>query len=1177
MMNTVRVELTNSISPDLSWKVSKGYRSAPRRRKQVDKGPKLGAEPANKSTKSSSETTVSESEKLGVAVLGRRFSDKIEHVPIKKRRFMVRSPSPPPRLTSQLPENNQPGVGDLRASGQKSCSKSIAKKHTTRSDSSSVTSFTHSAITVNESLTEPANEKPGYGEDFSGIEILAAAACNNSIHDDIGEELSREGTNASTSARPLAKTVASFSSTPMITDSEISEGRDASLETIHYSPKDVVHEDKIENSFVEDSLVKTNTGDGDDLAVASSKDVRLHWDLNVCMDAWEEPCDTVMVDPQPNAEDNISIDRQSEKQPVSQDGDAQGSVEAKNPKLLPVVVDVEQGLKASPDSEISYGKSGLADNALGSSKDAGVVTNNSNQDVSMDACGDNSSCVRFDNIAGTPTVPLEKNGTPPASIGAQLGDTICSGKIEVENPAITCVPVVEGVSCEMGSTVVDDDGKGSAATSSFHDDPKSPEEMTAVESCHLQKSCPEVRPVGKTEDVIKPASGASVGELSLVTLIAKDQVEAASQTHTVNSIQNAGSLEVMPKSSTSATKDPPADAGPSRHEQCHYGGGTAGSKVTTVDSSGVNCHFDDKDHMVANNNPTEQEVGYDSQYEDGELRESDVPYWEENEFDEVERVDYGSDTCDTDAADGSVSGKVECRETEFCGVESRNINMNVQVVRGLSLGSDNMCGKVEHSATGNALRQSSVGSKTRTSGSEQLPGDSEASSNRTAGATEGCTIRKHTGDCFDGLNGKDPAKLDGSMTSDTLNRMGTSSGRRYDTFDFSTRSEEVGSVYSMGKERSDSRMLGKSLGGVRFASRSHWDSKRRGSPPYRGSFGSGRPRPRSGIESDEYAMDPDDTFSEAAEVAGVHNRVRRQAMSYNSNRSYQPTFRRRSPDTHRGMIPMRDISPDRKRRYPQGVGRGMRDYHRPIPGELNDSSYNGPRRMTRREPSASPPGRGPYYGRPKFQSRGRSRSPLAWERHEVSRHRGSRSPDYRFDGKMERGRVPFQKNSFGAKYEAGFFSPPKRRFSPQHNSRWFDDRNGAGDHNFRGRRGGGRRFQPSQRFDSLRSRRVDSDDYFEPIVRPRFSELNNGGRECRFEGSDEDRRKPEGRFEIVHRVRRYDSDGVVRQFRYDEEDRFASRNTQNFDDCDNRGTDRRPRDVYLGEQQQIENRRVTKQ
>ncbi|XP_050385030.1 uncharacterized protein LOC126801652 [Argentina anserina] len=1181
MMNTVRVELTNSISPNLSWKVSKGYRSAPRRRKPVDKCLKLGVEPAIKSTKISSETTVSESEKLGVAVLGRRFSDKIEHVPIKKRRLMVRSPSPPPHLSSQLPGDNQPGLDHRRASYQKSCSKSNAKKDVTKSDTSSVTSLTHSAVTLNESLTEPANEKPGYGEDFSGIEILAAAACNNSIHDDVGEELSREGTNSSTSARPLEKIVVSFSST--ITDSEISEGRDASAEAIHYSPKDAVHEDKLGNSSLEDSMVKTNTGDGDDPAVASSKDVRFHWDLNVCMDAWGEPCDPVMVDPQANTLDNISIDRQTEKQPVSHDVDVHGSIAAKNQKMLPVFEDMEQGLKASPDLEISYRKCGVADNALGSSKDAGVVTNNSDLVVSMDGCGD-ITCVPSDNVVGTSPLPLEKNGTQSTRFGEQLGENVHSGNMQVETPAITCVPNVEGVSCEMGSTVVDDDGKGSGATSSSHDDPKSPEDMTPVESCHLQKSFPEDKPVGKTEDLIKPASYASAGEgPSLVNLIAKDQVEAASQTFTVNSQQNAGFLEGTAKSSRGAAKATAAEACPS-HEQCHYGNGTRGSRVTTVDSYGVNSNLNDKDHMVANKPPLEQEVGYDSQYEDGELRESDVPYWEENEFDEVEHVDYGSDTCDTDAADGSVSGKVE--GSEFCGIESRNSNMNVQVVRGLSLGSDNICGKVEHSVTGNALGQSSVGSKTRTSGSEQLPGDSEASSNRTAEATEGCTIRKHTGDSFYDLDGKDPAKVDGPLTSDTLNRMGTSCRRRYGNFDFSTRSGEVASDYSLGKERSDSRMLGKSLGGVRLVnpSRSCWDSKRHGSPPYRGSFGSDRPRPRSGIESDEYAMDPDDTFSDAAEVAGVHSRVRRPAMSYNSNRSYQPTFRRRSPDTHRGMIPMRDISPDRRRlrRYPLGAGRGIRDYHRPIPEELNDSSFNGPRRITRREPSASPPGRGPYYGRPRFQSRGRSRSPLAWERNEVSRHCGSRSPDYRFDGKLERGRAPFQKNSFGPKYEPRFISPPKRRFSPQHHARWFDDHNGAGDHNFRGRRGGGRRFQPGPRFDSVCSRRVDSDDYFEPNVRPRFSELNSGGRECRFEGSDEDRRKPERRFEIIQRVRRYDTDGVVRQFRYDGEDRFASRNaqdcnTQNLDNCDNnRGADRRPRDVYLGEpqqQQQIEKRR----
>lgn len=1223
MMNTVRVELTEAISTNLNWKISKGYRSAPRRsRKLVDRSQKLGVELAEKSARSPSETTVSESEKLGVAVLGRRFGDKIEHVPIKKRRFMVRSPSPPPHLSSPHLEDNQPPLDGRRASGQKSCPKSIVKKHPTRSDASTLTRLCHSVADsgVNESLNEVTNQKPGGGEDFSGIEILAAAACNNSINDDmnpvegnsVGEDLSQDGKDASTSERPSEQTFVSTSSTEMEAASEFSEARDASvsaileesvasLETVHSSIKDIPQEDKIESSSFEANGVRINPSEGHDEAVArsiSSKDVRLHWDLNVTMDAWDEPCDMVIGDPQTTAVDDISMNNKQGSEALEIPGveDAKNDIAS---TVQPLADNDEQGLEACPEFEMSNGKCVPADNALGPSKDTGMGAKASSQDASVDTCVDHSPC---DDIMVTGPVSEETNKTPPPILavkhmtedtapGVQLGVTVCSESVKVENPAIACVP--EGASCEIESTVLDDDGKGSGATSSFHDDPKSPEEMMGVESCHsLAPVVLEVKPVAKTEDMAadiskldcddKSASGASIGEgLSLVTLTAKEPVEAISETHTVDSL-------------------PKAAAGSSSGEQCHYGEGTTCSlgRVTTEDPSNDNCDLDvcqdDKDHMVGKEKTMEHEAGYESQYEDGELRESDVPYWEENEFEdeEAECVDYGSDTCDSDAAHDSISGKVgmglECRETEVFGSESREINRNAKVVRGLSPGSDNMCEKNEHS-----LRQCSMGSKTKTSGSDQLPGDSEASSNRTAEATEGCTGRRHAANYFDGLGGKySPAEVGGSVASNTLNRMGpVCARRRLHNFDMSFRSEEAGSDQSMGKEKSDSRMHSKSSGGAHLVNPSggYWDSKHRESPSYHGSFGSGRPRPKSVVESHGFEMDPDDTFSEAA---GVHNRVRRQAISFSSNRLYQPPLRRRSPaernDTHnmhRGVIPMRDTSPDRRRfrRYPQGVSRGIREeYHRPMPDDPNECSYNVPRRMARRDQSTSPPGRGPiYYGRPykKFQSRCRSRSPLSWglprERNDVSRHRGSRSPDYRLDSKMDKPRVPFQKHSFGAKYEVGgFMSPPKRRFSPQQNSRWFDDSNSGVDHNFRGRRLAGRRFQQGQRIDSVRSsRRLSSDDYFEPMSRPaRFSELaSGGGRECRYEGSDDDRRKHDGRFEIIHRVRRYDSDGVVRQFRYDEEDRFASRNTQNYDDCDNRAADRRPRDAYVGE---IAKRRV---
>ncbi|KAM1407340.1 hypothetical protein ACFX2F_001942 [Malus domestica] len=1288
-------------NPDLNWKVSKGYRSSSRRsRKPVDKNQKLGAELAEKSARSASEATVSESEK-GVAVCGRRLGDKIEHVPIKKRRLMVRSPSPPPHL-----EDNKPLLDGRHSSGHKSCAKSVGKKHPTRSDTSTLTRVSHNIAGsgVIENLNEVTNQKPGDVDDFSGIEILAAAACNNSINDDInhavknqvGEDSSRDAKDASTSARPLEQTTnASTSSTVMRTASEFSEARDASvsaileessasLETVRSSPKDVRREDKVGSSSIEaDGISTTKAQDEAEARSSSSKDVRFHWDLNVGIDAWEEPCGMGIADPQTTAADDISMDNKqgganfqaSEANEIPKEEDAKNDIASTVKK--PMSDNEEEGLKACPEFELSYGKCVSTDNALGSSKDSGSGAKASSQDASVDACIDPSLCPEFElsygkcvstdnalgsskdsgssakassedasvdacidrspcDIAVTCPVSEETDRTPISSIpvkhmtgdtasGELLGETVCSESVKVENPALACVP--EGAPCEIEGTVLDEDGKCSGATSSVHDDPESPEETKGVESCQslspvlldvkpvakaedvaIHHSKLDVKPVAKTEDVAvhhskldvqpvaktedvaihhskhdsndKSASGASVGEgRSLVTVIAKEPVEAASDTHTVDSLPNDGSAEVVHKSSGNPMMNPAATAGSSL-EQCHYGEGTSRSlgratEDPSTDDYDLNTRQDDNDHMVGEGN-----TGYDSQYEDGELRESYVPYWEENEIDdlEVECVDYGSDTCDSEAADDSVSGKVgmelECRETELFG-ESRKINSNMKLVRGLSPGSDNTCEKNEH-----ALRQCSVGSKTKTSGSDQLPGDSEASSNRTAEAIEGCTVRRHAVNSFDCHDAKhSPANVVGSMASDSSNKMGTECARRrLGNFD-SIRSEEAGSDQSMGREKSDSRMQGKSFGGVVNSSGSYWDSKRRESPTYRGSFGSGRSRPRIVVENHGYEMESDVTFSDAA---GVHNRVRRQAITFSSNRSYHPAFRRSSPserndahNIHRGMIPMRDTSPDRRRfrRYPQGVNRGIREeYHRPIPDDPNECSYNVPRRMPRREQSTSPPGRGPiYYSRSyqKPQSRCRSRSPLGWglprERNDISRHRGSRSPDYRFDSNMEL-RVPFQRQNFGGKYDVGFVSPPKRRFSPQQNSRWFDDSHRGVDHNFRGGRFAGRRFQPGQRFDSERSsRRLNQDGYSEPVMRPaRYSELPSGGRECRYEGSDDDRRKPDGRYEIVHRVRRFDSDGGVRQYRYDE-DRFASHNTQNYDESDHRAAERRPREAYVGE------------
>lgn len=324
-------------------------------------------------------------------------------------------------------------------------------------------------------------------------------------------------------------------------------------------------------------------------------------------------------------------------------------------------------------------------------------------------------------------------------------------------------------------------------------------------------------------------------------------------------------------------------------------------------------------------------------------------------------------------------------------------------------------------------------------------------------------------------------------------------------------------------------------------------------------------------------MTSDRTISKAG-VGGL-NGIHRQSMNSSSKGVYRPLMRRRSPSDrddaygmHMGMPPGRDVSPERSRgrsrRY-QGVHRGPREnYHGSIPDETAEFPLRVPHHLARRERSISPIfNRGaPHFSETHkiSQSRSRSRSPPAWlmsrERNASSRH-FSRSPDFRSGARMERMRLPFQKPNFADDYEEGFLSPPRGRISPQHNSRWIDDRNGAMDH-FRDGRSPVRMFQQSQRFDSMGPpRRLKSNDYYRPMIHPgRLPEMVGAGRGRKHDDSDDDRRKHGDRYEMIRPVRRYDTGGVVKRFRYDTEDCVLSRNPHNNDDCI-RGTDRRPRDI----------------
>lgn len=1282
MMGTVGLELTNFINPELTWKtVAKGNRSASRRsRKPASRNSKMGAGQADRSPKKTENGSVSESEKLGVAVLGRRFSDKVEHVPIKKRRFMFQSPSPPPRTPSPPHEDSEQLVDSQHSSSQQSSSNSISKQQIMATHASK---FIHSVdVVVDGRISEVTNEEIGDGEDFSGIEMLAAAACNNSMGDDVTESttedgpvLTCEGNNSSISAMPIKETVASPA-------------------TANTFQKDVAIEDDIEDSFSQDNSVavlQNLHSDKDDGALkrsASSRDDRLHWDLNVVMDAWEQPDDYQVVDSQTNIS-AVSEDgkQQSEKLDNLEDcqipnsGDIKTNIEttAKSMTDTVVLADVEGDINMASDSrceglrtcdsntEEEHKLEACSTANTTCSHEKGIPTPTehalestvvdvsdakASEEVIMDACLMQPASPRSRHI-GNAQISDENRNTAISGVivdqsredctsDVQLDKPVCLESVEVEkNEVGFSPPPVTKTNCEIDCLTNKDDDNSRQISSG---------EMMSTDICSLGPEHAEV-PTNESGEVHVPhssprcddvsASGASAIEgQSVVTVAVKehnDQVSADDATEVDPSV-HVGARELVNKSSEHSTISGersefiPDEVGKNCDDDPANCSGKVDLEDPFDDSYDTDVSQDDRGHPVGMENVTELDAGYDSQIEDGELRESVVHAWEENDAEdgEAERVDYESDNRDMydfDAVDypGPMTGEVEvgsecekerllgpnhhfgCGETTIDnGVKgisdqsclggslaneaefsngglvktskpqswtqfTRKVDTNIK--RGSSTGTNDVAEEAEQPAGGGALKEQS---QTNVAQYVQLPNDREISTDKNVEVNDGRAIGPRStrrellsrieGPSYDILRRKDAVILQRSRSnnlddSDPRAERGTDSDK------------------SMGRSRSALHIHGRGQrdGNWDQPSTGYWDSKRRHSPSYHAPYGSGRPRPRSIVETGGFVMTSDRTISKAG-VGGL-NGIHRQSMNSSSKGVYRPLIRRRSPSDrddaygmHMGMPPGRDVSPERSRgrsrRY-QGVHRGPREnYHGSIPDETAEFPLRVPHHLARRERSISPIfNRGaPHFSETHkiSQSRSRSRSPPAWlmsrERNASSRH-FSRSPDFRSGARMERMRLPFQKPNFADDYEEGFLSPPRGRISPQHNSRWIDDRNGAMDH-FRDGRSPVRMFQQSQRFDSMGPpRRLKSNDYYRPMIHPgRLPEMVGAGRGRKHDDSDDDRRKHGDRYEMIRPVRRYDTGGVVKRFRYDTEDCVLSRNPHNNDDCI-RGTDRRPRDI----------------
>ncbi|GLU21133.1 hypothetical protein SLE2022_372940 [Rubroshorea leprosula] len=1109
MTSTVGLEL------DLTWKtVSKGNRSGTRRtRKSVAKNLTGAGQVSDGNSRPAEDVTVSESEKHGVAVLGQHFNEKIEHVPIKKRRFVFHTPSPPP----SPPQTPSPHVEvsdqhkDIQsASGQSSFSNSIQKQETMELDA-----LTRSSISVIDGkFTEVSNEKVGCVEDFSGIEMLAAAACNDCVDDFAGNEKdpaveeSKQERNDSSLAPliPLEETIASQQTDlclPKDSGNEIKMDNSSFL-----PPKDSVHEVKIEDSSLlapknsgnevqmkdpshvlpkysgiqvkmEESSLLDNAG-GVFLESLSNKktgevpislpDDRSLWDLNLSMDAWQRPCDNEYNDSKSNSVVNIHVDKDAMfqstgLQDIKNDHvDATSSFDIGWDKCLPSnlgALPVQTNCLNEKENELGGCSSLGGNNNEHASSTVGHLVDSvkwvaddvsvSTQLVGLDQCCtagtevNNTSTVKLKEITGTsPSLGNSELGTTNHASGSEVDKIACVKSIKVEESDVASpyLPFLEIAFKDVEPRTVCQDRK-TCEDFGFLDNKIS---GNYVERCQpLQDAIPKAKLVSRVEEIGLCYSPSKYGIMLASGLSVADD-DAKGQT-------GGASSSFAPEIDTSALLEPeeplmklsvslPATSAPYGFTVAYKDCGKEGNGLpSSSDKLNVNdpcnqshesaatttvCGFtvaheareNDKNgprsysDRVNVNDPCDQyhesatshdkafnggkessfdlQTGYD--FEDGELRESDVPCW-----DEIEQVDYDT----------------EGEEERLCGLEAENNEEKLKVERGSSPGSDDIIEKTKNSDMQESLRENAVSLKMT-----------------TAAVMEASESNKNTIDFVDGSTVKDShSALDGLMTSKRELLSGIEASPSSDALqmirvdncdDLNPQSEKDGGPEKFaGRDRSTPHMRGQSPKGSPFISHSAGQN----STIFHGSHPSLRSRPKSAIESCGYVISADQTLPESVDVARPENHIGRHFMSSHSNGMYRPLMRRRSlieRDDSYGvgmqMTSVRDTSPDRSRfrRYTQGVSRDIRvEYLRRIPGDSTDYfSHFPPSDAVQRSrsgnfddsynPSEREDGSGKFIGkdRPASHLRGRSQggshffNPSVRIRHEYIRHVANDGSEY---------------------------------------------------------------------------------------------------------------------------------------------------------------------------------------
>ncbi|KAL2920758.1 DNA mismatch repair protein MutL [Bienertia sinuspersici] len=1181
-MTTVGLELTSYIDPSLTWKtVSKGRNTSKRSRRSTSKNMKMVQEHEKRSPKWLNSLQGSETEKSNVTTHGRSFSGNMEHIPIKKRRLFFPPPSPP------LPSPNRQEkcdalLGNLCTTDQRTCSVVTSESQVMGADVSNGSNSKNSDYdgNIDKSNVRSSNEARGLAEDFSGIDILAAAACSDRFAystDDAGNVQNQVDRLVDTEEDKFAcdlpgNDIERVKEVCLANDGAQVARVNNGADDVCMSPINEYQNMKQNESVASTSVEKRGVecpGSPDssrsdalllkkescidlpnevaDKAAENSgtpRGLRLHWDLNTVMDEWGHPLDdanfdsfTQSVEAAPinvvdshNLEDMHSSEAKKFEDETLKDVEgleAKRSEETGSGNLVAAVDEVctgpesmvllhgENFTSVSPtisrirhcsevpsglitsiikeNSSFSNGSNDAVETSMYAT-DSEIQPEVVNKDTDIDprlSLGVNDTrilaseepnngagcespnevavAVNFPMIVKSEEHEIDFLAAPFSGNAASEVKNVDYNHVDdfnvrnavdgddMEVAKLPCQPTppdcIGSSNCETASTDATESGEASCQVNNLNC--KNPEQLEQISLVNRKVKLeedivlPEESQPSSLKNPMEELKDSSISLYSIkledmgTTLMTMSEDQAMNQVsakETVErptikdssesvSLNNHGLETFMPQV---LNHNVAADAGiklTNDHLAENSLGGGHGSLVSIEDSSKVNKNVE---------TVTELEGGYDSHLEDGELREP--PCWEGNEGEdgETEHVDYDSDNRDEiifyEANDFvQLSGEDLAGECEkesdrldnFSSAEDKpNFDKNIEEnctlqVKGLSSTVDvteGVCTKVESSAL------------EACSGANN-DGKVEMDHKDLRSSIEADSIGKD-------LNNDPPCNSgDASACGRNLqfsDRRCIDPMRRNRSNNFDCMHHFDGPDEPLNRGQHPSLRMG------RFCGRS-WN-----------------PELKS-MEANPTSEDDGERFVRASGDSSPL-RGRRSRIISTSRNGYH--FRRGSPgqrdgDYGMGMMKGRDISPDNynpRGRFGRfnGMNRGFREgYRRP-------GLYAGPK---------SGGSGGPMLNR--FGKRDRSFSPGGDRLCRKSRSRSrTRSPDFRSEGRMGRGRMPYQQ----ANHE----------------------------------------HTRERRFDSIGAPgRLRSDDCIRPNMRPmRFHDATTSGRGHDFEESDEYRRKP---------------------------------------------------------------------